>query len=143
MLELKLPQKTLTLWKVRLTLGVLLFFGLFSYFCHSFSWFLMATLVIICVYELAFFWYLPNLFKNYQIKYINGAVVIESGVFVKTTHIMPYSKMIYAQTITTPLARFLGLKAVTLKAARSRVLIPEIPCREAEKFGAVIAEGEQ
>ena len=143
MLELKLPKKTLSLWKIRLTVAVLIFFGLFSYFCHGFSWFLVATLVVICLYELAFFWYLPCLFKTYHIKYINGAVVIESGVLIKTTHIMPFSKMIYTQTITSPLARLMGLKAVTLKAARSQVIIPEIPEAEAEEFATVLAEGEQ
>lgn len=142
-MELKLPKKTLDLWKIRLTIGVLLFFGLFSYFCHGYGWFLIATLVIICLYELAFFWYLPSLFKTYQIKYINGAVVIESGVFIKITHIMPYSKMIYTQTLTSPLARFFGLKAVTLKAARSQILIPEVPEEAAEKFTTALAENEQ
>lgn len=142
-MEFKLPKKTLDLWKVRLTIGVLLFFGLFSYFCHGYGWFLVVTLIIICLYELAFFWYLPSLFKTYQIKYINGAVVIESGVFIKITHIMPYTKMIYTQTLTSPLARFFGLKAVTLKAARSRLLIPEVPEEEAEKFTTVLAENEQ
>ena len=142
-MELKLPKKTLDLWKIRLTIGVLLFFGLFSYFCHGYGWFLIATLVIICLYELAFFWYLPALFKTYQIKYINGAVVIESGVFIKITHIMPYSKMIYTQTLTSPLARFFGLKAVTLKAARSQILIPEVPEEAAEKFTTALAENEQ
>ena len=142
-MELKLPKKTLDLWKIRLTIGVLLFFGLFSYFCHGYGWFLIATRVIICLYELAFFWYLPSLFKTYQIKYINGAVVIESGVFIKITHIMPYSKMIYTQTLTSPLARFFGLKAVTLKAARSQILIPEVPEEAAEKFTTALAENEQ
>lgn len=142
-MEFKLPKKTLDLWKVRLTIGVLLFFGLFSYFCHGYGWFLVVTLIIICLYELAFFWYLPSLFKTYQIKYINGAVVIESGVFIKITHIMPYTKMIYTQTLTSPLARFLGLKAVTLKAARSRILIPEIPEAEAERLTTVLAGNER
>ena len=142
-MEFKLPKKTLDLWKVRLTIGVLLFFGLFSYFCHGYGWFLVVTLIIICLYELAFFWYLPSLFKTYQIKYINGAVIIESGVFIKITHIMPYTKMIYTQTLTSPLARFFGLKAVTLKAARSRLLIPEIPEAEAERLTTVLAGNEQ
>ena len=142
-MELKLPKKTLDLWKIRLTIGVLLFFGLFSYFCHGYGWFLVVTLIIICLYEFAFFWYLPSLFKTYQIKYINGAVIIESGVFIKITHIMPYTKMIYTQTLTSPLARFFGLKAVTLKAARSRLLIPEIPEAEAERLTTVLAGNEQ
>ncbi len=142
MSELRLPRKTLTLWKIRVTLAILGFCGIFAYFCHGFQWFLPALLVFICLYEAAVLWYLPQLFKNYRIEYINGAVIIESGVIIKTTHIMPFSKMIYTQSITSPVAKFLGLKAITLKAARSRVLIPELPETEAEKFLSVLAEGE-
>ena len=141
--ELRLPRKTLNLWKIRVTIGVLLFFGVFSYFFHSYDWFLPATLVVICLYEALFLWYLPNLFKGYRIKYINGAVVIESGVIVKMTHIMPFSKMIYAESITSPLAKAMGLSAVILKAARSRILIPEMPADDTAKFIKALAEGER
>lgn len=141
--ELRLPRKTLNLWKIRVTIAVLLFFGVFSYFFHSYDWFLPATLVVICLYEALFLWYLPNLFKGYRIKYINGAVVIESGVIIKMTHIMPYSKMIYAESITSPLAKAMGLSAVILKAARSRILIPELPANDTAKFIKALAEGEK
>ncbi len=141
--ELKLPRKTLNLWKIRVTIAVLLFFGVFSYFFHSYDWFLPATLGVICFYEALFLWYLPSLFKGYRIKYINGAVVIESGVIIKMTHIMPYSKMIYAESITSPLAKAMGLSAVILKAARSRILIPELPAADTAKFIKALAEGEK
>ena len=141
--ELRLPRKTLNLWKIRVTIAVLLFFGVFSYFFHSYDWFLPATLVVICLYEALFLWYLPNLFKGYRIKYVNGAVVIESGVIIKMTHIMPYSKMIYAESITSPLAKAMGLSAVILKAARSRILIPELPANDTAKFIKALAEGEK
>lgn len=141
--ELKLPRKTLNLWKIRVTIAVLFIVGIFSYFFHSYDWFLPAILVIICLYEALFLWYLPNLFKGYRIKYINGAVVIESGVIIKMTHIMPYSKMIYAESITSPLAKAMGLSAVILKAARSRILIPELPAADTAKFIKTLAEGEK
>ncbi len=141
--ELRLPRKTLNLWKIRVTIAVLLFFGVFSYFFHSYDWFLPATLIVICLYEALFLWYLPSLFKGYRIKYINGAVVIESGVIIKMTHIMPYSKMIYAESITSPLAKAMGLSAVILKAARSRTLIPELPAADTAKFIKTLAEGEK
>ena len=86
---------------------------------------------------------MPSLFKGYRIKYINGAVVIESGVIIKMTHIMPYSKMIYAESITSPLAKAMGLSAVILKAARSRILIPELPATDTAKFIKTLAEGEK
>lgn len=141
--ELRLPRKTLNLWKIRVTIAVLFIVGIFSYFFHSYDWFLPAVLVIICLYEALFLWYLPSLFKGYRIKYINGAVVIESGVIIKMTHIMPYSKMIYAESITSPLAKVMGLSAVTLKAARSSMIIPELPSKDTEKFIKALAEGEK
>ncbi len=143
MAELKLPRKTLSLWKIRTTVGVLLFFGVFSYFFHSLDLFLPVTIVIVCLYEALILWYFPALFKSYNIKYINGAVVIESGVIIKTTHIMPFSRMIYTESITSPLAKLMGLSAITLKAARSRILIPDLLQSEAERFVAALAEGEK
>ncbi len=142
MTELKLPKKTLTLWKLRVTIFTLAFCGAFSYFCHGFPWFLPSLIVLICLYEAAVLWYLPALFKNYAIKYINGAVIIESGVAVKVTHVMPFSKMIYTESITSPLARLMGLKALSLKAARSRIIIPELYESDTEKFVTALAEGE-
>ncbi len=142
MAEYKLPKKTLYLWKVRLALVFAVILGVFSYFCHNYQWYLVATLSIICIFQLLFFWYIPTLFKKYSIKYMNGAIVIETGVIIKTTHIMPFSKMIYTQSITSPLAKMMGLKAITLKAARSRLLIPELNAGEAELFANALAEGE-
>ncbi len=143
MAELRLPKSTLTLWKVRVLIATALFFGIFSYFCHSYGWFLFAVIFIICLFEAAMLWYLPQLFKNYKIEYISGAVVVTTGVIIKTTHIMPFSKLIYTETLTSPLAKALGLRAISLKAARSRILIPELPAAEVEKFVRVLAEGEE
>lgn len=142
MVELKLSKKTSTLWKIRMTLLFLIFIGLFSYYFHSYSWFLIATLAIVCFFEILLLWYIPNLFKRYRIKYVNRAVIVTSGVFIRTTHIMPFSKLIYTQTIVTPLSRLMGLRALTLKAARSQLFIPEMNEEDAELFIKVLAEGE-
>ncbi len=142
MSELKLSKKTLMLWKIRVTVFTLLLLGVLAYFCHGHGWFLIVILALVCLYEGIMLWYLPKLFRNYRIKYINGAVVIESGVVLKTTHIMPFSKMIYTETITSPLAKLMGIKALSLKAARSRILIPELPEKEVVKFVTALAEGE-
>lgn len=142
MSELRLSKKTLMLWKIRVTVLTLLLLAVLAYFCHGYGWFLIVILALVCLYEGVMLWYLPKLFRNYRIKYINGAVVIESGVVIKTTHIMPFSKMIYAETITSPLAKLMGIKALSLKAARSRILIPELPEKEVVKFVTAIAEGE-
>ena len=131
MSELRLSKITLMLWKIRVTVLTLLLLAVLAYFCHGYGWFLIVILALVCLYEGVMLWYLPKLFRNYR-----------SGVVIKTTHIMPFSKMIYAETITSPLAKLMGIKALSLKAARSRILIPELPEKEVVKFVTAIAEGE-
>lgn len=137
--ELRLPKKTLRLWQIRVNIAGLLLLFIFSYLCHSFNWFSVTFIIIAVLIEVILLWYLPTLFKRYRIKYIKGAVIIESGVVIRTTHIMPFSKLIYTQSLTTPLSKLMGLKALTLKAARSRVLIPEIEDEDVEKFISALA----
>lgn len=142
MVEHKLPRKTLLLWQIRIIIIGFFVEGVFNYICRSFSWCLPASLVLAALFLLLLVWYVPTLFKTYRIKYINGALVVESGVIIKTTHIMPFTKMIYTQSIITPLAKLFGLSAVVVKAARSRILIPEIPIKDVEDFARALAEAQ-
>ena len=142
MTEHKLPVKTLVLWEIRLFLLSVLFLALFSFYFRGFSWCFKATTVIAFVLLLVLVWYLPNLFKSYNVRYISGAVIIERGVIVKTVHVMPFSKLIYAKDITTPLSKLFGIAAISLKAARSSLLIPEISETQAAEFIKKLAEGE-
>ena len=142
MSEHKLPRKTLILWQIRIGIIAAFCLGGLTYYCRFFSWYLPVFIVAVILSLIILLWYLPALFKTYSVKYMNGAVVIESGVFIKVTHIMPFSKMIYTQSITSPLAKMFGLSAVILKAARSRILIPEINAEDVENFARILAEGE-
>jgi membrane protein YdbS with pleckstrin-like domain len=142
MVEHGLPSKTLLLWQIRFALFALLFLGVFTRVCYRFDWYVAGIMIIILIFTAIIFLYLPALIRTYRISYINGAVVIERGVFIKTTHIMPFSKMIYTQSITTPLAKVFGLSALVLKAARSSIFIPEIPVSAVEEFTRILAQGE-
>lgn len=143
MIEHTLPKKTLLLWEIRIALLGLLLWGVFSYICRFFSWYFPASVCLAVIFAVLLLWYIPTLFKTYRIKYLNDALIIEKGVIIKTTHIMPFTKMIYTQSITTPLAKLFGLSAVTVKAARSRILIPEINAKDVEDFAKTLAEGKQ
>lgn len=125
------PHKTLLLWQIRgFGIGLLLFV-ICAFLSFSRTFLLLATIIIIsfvCAFD---FWYLPRFFKSCKIRYVNQAVVIDYGVFIKNTHILPFSKLIHTQTLTTPLASAFSLMAVGLKAARSRIYIPEISKEDA------------
>ena len=143
MSEHRLPKRTLLLWQIRVTVITLIILGVLTYFCRGYGWYISSAVGLVALWAAQVIWYLPLLFKSYIIKYINGAVIIELGVIFKTTHIMPYSRLIYSQIINTPLARIMGLSAISLKAARSRVIIPEMNTAEVEGFALKLAVGKR
>lgn len=139
----KLPSKTLFLWQIRVAVINIFIFCLCMYFARGIDivFTLYGAFTFICLAVI--FFYLPKYIKSYTIRLSGDTVIIDSGVFIKTTHIMPYSRMIYTQTFVSPLARKLGIEAVSLKAARSRIIIPEMDKRDAKELISSIAQGER
>ena len=144
MKENRLPKQTVLLWQIRIGLiGIILLIGI-SAFGLLTDWVLIGTAVAAAILVLLIFWYLPRYFKSYEILFPKGAVVINRGVFIKTTNIMPFSRLVYAQSFATPLAKKMGLAALTLKAARSTVIIPEFDAKDIDYYIDFLArEGEE
>lgn len=143
MKENLLPQKTVTLWQIRTGLIGLVLLILVCAFGFLTRWALLGAAVIAAVLAVLLFWYLPRYFRSYEILFPKGAVVINRGVFIKTTHIMPFSRLVYAQSYATPIAKRMGLAALTLKAARSNIIIPELNVKDVDYFIDFLAkEGE-
>ena len=144
MKENRLPKQTVLLWQIRIGLiGIILLIGI-SAFGLLTDWVLIGTAVVAAILVFLLFWYLPRYFKSYEILFPKGAVVINRGVFIKTTHIMPFSRLVYAQSFATPLAKKMGLAALTLKAARSTVIIPEFDAKDIDYYIDFLArEGEE
>lgn len=142
MKEYNLPKKTLWLWQIRGIAIAFLFILVSAYFSFDLKPFAITTAIIAVLFGLFIFWYLPKFFKTCKIQFINGAVVIKRGVFIKNTHILPFSRLIYTQTLETPVAKLFSLTALTLKAARSYVFIPEMKKEEAQELLLAISRGE-
>lgn len=121
-----LPPKTLLLWQCRAVVLWLLMTLICIFFSFSLKDFLIAFLIISVIFSGVIFLYLPKYFSLCKIKCLKGAVIVESGVIFRNCNILPHSRLIYTQTIVTPISKLFGLRAVTLKAARSRVFIPEL-----------------
>lgn len=142
-----LPRKTLLLWQIRaISLGILL--SLIMFISNSIIfmpikivW--IAVCAIICLSVFTAVFYMPLLFKTCKVVLLKQGVVVERGVLFKNTHILPFSKLIYTQTYKSPIARALGLTAVSLKAARSRVFIPEMNKNDANDLIIAISEGKK
>lgn len=121
-----LPKATLILWQIRIAITGSLFLAVIAFFCIAFIWLLIPLILLFIIILLLLFWYLPRYFNSYKILFPKGAIIINRGVFIKTSHIMPFSRLVYAQSFSTPLAKKFGLAAISLKAARTSIIIPEI-----------------
>lgn len=142
MQEYKLPIRTLLLWQIRAALCWVLFSAVFAYYCFALKIFLGFFIALTVVFLITEFWYLPKFISGCKIKCSGESVVIEKGVILKNTHILPFSRLIYTQTFTTPLAKVFGLTALTLKAARSRIFVPEISLDDAKYIIAMQSRGD-
>ncbi len=129
-----LPEKTLLLWQIRVVMLTAILIAVCLYFVSLLSFLKIAAIVIGALGLVAVSWYLPVFFKSYELLFRSNAVIINYGVFIKFSHIMPYSRLIYAQSFATPLARIFGVTALSLKAARSRVIVPELKLDDAQKI---------
>lgn len=134
MKENLLPKRTALLWQIRIGgAGLILVIALCAFSFLS-RWLLLAAAILTALLAVLLLWYLPRYFKSYEILFPKGAIVINRGVFIKTTHIMPFSRLVYAQSFATPLAKKMGLAALTLKAARSSIIIPELNAADVNYF---------
>ncbi len=139
----KLPKATLLLWQIRTAVINIIVLAICLYFRTGTIWPLRLYGVFTVFCLLFIFFYLPRYIKGYKIRLVSDSVIIESGVIVKSTHIMPYSRLIYTQSFTSPLAKKFGLTAISLKAARSLIFVPELEKKDAEHIMKMLAEGEE
>ena len=55
---------------------------------------------------------------------------------------MPFSRLIYSQTLNTPLSKPFGVTAITLKAARSFIFVPELSDNDAKELLTILVKGD-
>lgn len=127
-----LPKRTLILWQLRAVLISLALIGLTRWILGPFFWYTIYFKIAAIIALVVTFLYIPLYFISYKISIKNSAIIIKHGVIIKVTHIMPFSRLLYAQSFASPLARIMKMSAITLKATRSHVIIPEISIDEVE-----------
>lgn len=137
------PEMTRRLWQIRAGILFLLLFAAVAAFTtlSAFIWIACGGVALLGL--LLIFVYMPIYFKRCAITVTENAVMVMRGVFIKRTYIMPYPRLIYAQSLTTPLATAFGLCAVCLKAARGMVIIPEMAREDAEILLKSISGGDK
>lgn len=140
-MEFKPEKRTVLLWQARIALIGICLSAIFVAFCSYGLFLLFSAVLTLALTCIALFWCLPNFFKTYTVKVTDSAVIIEKGVIIRVSHIMPFKRLVFAASHATPLGSFLNLKGVTLRAARSRVFIPEIDSKNARKLIFALSSG--
>lgn len=129
-----LGRKTKTLWQIRAGVLFLLLSCAFLFFLRYSPYYFIPLSVFAVIGVLAVFWYLPKFFSKYSIFVGENSVVVTRGVFIETSHIFPLKRLVFAGGYSSPVARMLGLKGITLRAARANVFIPEIDEKYADEL---------
>lgn len=141
-MKYEIPSQTLRLWQLRATALT----ALFILICIMLTNSAIITVICICIVLITFvliiFAYLPQLFKASSCKITDSSVIFETGVFIKRIHIFPLTRLIYTRAYKTPLSAIMGLSAVSLKAARNRIIIPELLDSDVEILLSVLTGGE-
>lgn len=127
-----LPKKTRFLWQIRILIVFILLCAVVSIFSRFSLWFLLPVAIIATIGLLVAFIYVPFYFKSYKITVDESSISISKGLIVRTTNIMPFPRLIFAESFATPLASLMKMKCVMLKAARGWILIPEIDNKNAD-----------
>ncbi len=133
MKQYTLPSRTLFLWRIRLfaVAGVLTL--LLCWLCYivpvQFVLLFLAVLWVVAFF--IGFWYLPRQHRNYKITLNEQSLLLQRGVFLHTHYLMPAPRMIYAELLSTPLCRSMGLCGLSLRAARGILHIAPLELKEA------------
>lgn len=122
----KLPKKTQILWQIRFVLAFALLCAAVAFFSRYTLWFLLPAAIIATLGLVFAFIFVPFYFNSYKISVDENSITITKGIIIRTTNIMPYPRLVFAQSFTTPISSAMKLKCVMLKAARGWILIPEI-----------------
>lgn len=133
-MEFKIEKKTALLWQIRMACTAVLLAILFALLARYSRYFFIPAVVFLAAGGAVVFWYLPAYFSRYRIFVGENAVVVTSGVYFVTSHIMPFKRLVFAGGYSTPLARVMKLKGVTLRAARANILIPEMDVKAADRL---------
>jgi membrane protein YdbS with pleckstrin-like domain len=132
--------KTLTVWRVRLTL--LAFVPAFAlslrYDAGSLAWRVYAR-VFVFAFAGAYLLYLPALVKSRSYGRKNGMLIVNSGVFFARTVAMPQHSVQTAAITAGPICRMFGLASVIVSVAGFRVCIPGLPLENAKKLAAELS----
>lgn len=140
-MEITVPKLTTILWQLRLGTILILLDALVASFTVFTLWMLLPIAIMLTLEAAFLFVYLPKFFGGYKIEIKDGSILVHYGVFIKSTRIMPYARMVYTGSYATPISKRRGLMGISLRAARGVLFLPEIEKEKALSIIETVSEG--
>ena len=125
MRQFSISPKAIRVWKIELYFLLIVFSVLSGFFFAVYRPLgVIFEAAVLAAFFTAWLFYLPRRLRRHRITLNENAVMVQRGVFIRMTYVMPYPRLIYAQRYSTPLGRLFGLAGIRLKAARGALTLP-------------------
>lgn len=82
----------------------------------------------------AVFWYLPVWMASCRLWKAGGRFIYRRGVLFRRITVLQQTSLAYAEQVSTPIERKMGLVHLRLKAARGSVFVPFLPQEQAAQL---------
>lgn len=138
-----LPQRALTLWRVRATLFLIaaaFFCGVLLVFSTSVA--VVFGIVALLIYLIFVLLYSPLLYKSYMYSFSEDQVLIQKGVLFCRNVRIRWDRVQYCVLVQGPLQRLFGVASVMILTSGSRELIRDIHVKNAEKLRKALIQNE-
>lgn len=140
MKEFVLSQKTPFLYILRMVLAetciILLLNSVNTPFLKEIIYLSLILLILLSVYAVFYC-------KSVKVLLYGEVIVIKKGILIRREHVLPLKKQVYTLSLQTPLAKFLGVTAISFKAVRKTVFIPELDSFDAQRLLSLILQGDK
>ncbi len=123
---MKLPQKTLKLWRIRLAVLFSLTIVILISLSAFFRWLILPAVFIFVLFLCLELWLLPAFLARYEIILNDDFLQINKGIIFKSKTLLPKRWIINLKTLKLPDSKAMGLGLLMIKTYKGVVLIPEL-----------------
>ncbi len=126
MRENRLPKKSLRLWQTRC--GLIAVFPFTAFLIGTFRN-AVCVLPLICFIAVVLwtaFFYLPRYCAVFSLEIGKQYLLVRRGVWFRHCDLIPFPATVYTAAFSTPLARRMGLSALSFKMIRGWLILPEM-----------------
>lgn len=129
-----LPKITRVLWQIRISLIIAVIYFVIVAFWRFSPTVLLPTTIAMAFGSVFVLVYISFYLKRYTVYADNSGIYIKKGIIFKTIVIIPYPRLAFIKSFTTPVTAGLHIKSIILKVSRGLIFIPELEKNSAERL---------